>query len=72
MEQVNKLVYLSGAVLAVLFWFFTIYGLPPRVDRLENAVADHDRRLAQSSVQLDTIADDVKIIKDIMLRRGGN
>jgi len=71
MEQVNKLLYFAGVVLAVLFWFFTIYGLPPRVDKLEHAVADHDRRLAQSSVKLDTIAEDVKIIKDIMLRRGG-
>ncbi len=54
-----------------LFWIFTINGLPPRVDKLETKVAEHEMRLNQNEVKLDIILDDVKTIKGFILHRHG-
>ena len=37
-EKVQGWVYLFSVALAVLFGCFTVYGLPPRVDKLEARV----------------------------------
>ena len=56
------------------FWCFTIYGLPPRVDKLERTVAEHERKMTETGVKVDIILDDVKTIKGFILQRhnGGN
>lgn len=69
--NLKELVYLVSVGLAVGFWFFTIYGLPPRVDKLEKTVEKHEQRLTESSVKIDIILDDVKTIKGFMLQRHG-
>lgn len=60
--------YLAGAAAAAAFWGFTMYGLPPRVDRLEEKVAIHDERLTRSDVKMDIVLDDVKTIKSILMQ----
>lgn len=60
---------LAGIIGGVIMWFATMYGLPPRVDRLEERVSGHERALTESGVKIDIMLDDVKTIKNHMLRR---
>ncbi len=66
-EKIHHWIYLVGVACGVLFWCFTMYGLPPRVDKLEERVREHDRKLAESTVKIDIILDDVKTIKNHIL-----
>ena len=72
MSKVKDWLYAGGVIVAIGFWFFTLYGLPPRVDNLEKKVSAHEERLARSDVKLDMIADDVKSIKVILLNAAKN
>ena len=72
MSKVKDWLYAGGVIFAIVFWFFTLYGLPPRVDNLEKKVSAHEERLARSDVKLDMIADDVKSIKVILLNAAKN
>lgn len=62
---------LAGLAGGVVLWCVTMYGLPPRVDKLERTVAEHERRLTESGVKIDIILDDVKTIKGFILQRHG-
>lgn len=72
--QVKEWLVLAGLVGGVIMWFATMYGLPPRVDRLEEKVSAHERILTESGVKIDIVLDDVKQIKGFVLNRhgGGN
>lgn len=52
-------------------WCVTMYGLPPRVDKLEQKVARHEHILTESGVKIDIVLDDVKTIKGFILQRHG-
>ena len=67
-DKIQSRIYLLGIVGAVLFWFFTIYGLPPRVDKLEQRVQQHEEQLSRQDVKLDIVIDDVKTIKSILMQ----
>ena len=68
-DTVKGWVWLAGVIGAVAFWCFTIYGLPPRVDKLERMVAEHERKMTETDVKVDIILDDVKTIKGFILQR---
>lgn len=70
-NKVQSWVYVAAATGAIAFWLVTMYGLPPRVDKLETKVAEHEMRLNQNEVKLDIILDDVKTIKGFILHRHG-
>lgn len=70
-ENIKNWMYIFGVLGAVAFWCVTIYGLPPRVARLERKVQEHEHRLTESSVKIDIILDDVKTIKNFILQRHG-
>lgn len=61
-----------GAAGAVLFWFFTMNGLPPRVDKLEEQLRVQEARLTRNDVKLDIVLDDVKTIKNILMQLRSN
>lgn len=67
-DKIQNRIYLLGVAAAVLFWFFTIYGLPPRVDKLEARVQQHEEQLSRQDVKLDIVIDDVKTIKSILMQ----
>lgn len=73
-DKVKGWMWLAGVIGAAAFWCFTIYGLPPRVDKLERTVAEHERKMTETGVKVDIILDDVKTIKGFILQRhnGGN
>lgn len=73
-DRVKGWMWLAGVIGAAAFWCFTIYGLPPRVDKLERTVAEHERKMTETGVKVDIILDDVKTIKGFILQRhnGGN
>ena len=73
-DKVKGWVWLAGVIGAAAFWCFTIYVLPPRVDKLERTVAEHERKMTETGVKVDIILDDVKTIKGFILQRhnGGN
>ena len=69
---VKEWLVLLGILGGVIVWAVTMHGLPPRVDKLEKTVAEHEHRLTESGVKIDIILDDVKTIKGfILLRHGG-
>lgn len=70
-SKVQSWLYVAAATGAIVFWLVTMYGLPPRVDKLETKVAEHEMRLNQNEVKLDIILDDVKTIKGFILHRHG-
>lgn len=67
-EKVQGWLYLLSVGGAVLFWFFTVYGLPPRVDKLEARVQQHEQQLNRQDVKMDIVIDDVKTIKSILMQ----
>ncbi|MBR3603325.1 MAG: hypothetical protein IKL48_01325 [Elusimicrobiaceae bacterium] len=67
-EKIQGWVYVLSILGAVLFWFFTMYGLPPRVDKLEARVQQHEDQLARQDVKMDIVIDDVKTIKSILMQ----
>lgn len=68
-DKVKGWMWLAGVICAAAFWCFTIYGLPPRVDKLERTVAEHERKMTETGVKVDIILDDVKTIKGFILTR---
>lgn len=68
-DKVKGWVWLAGVIGAAAFWCFTIYGLPPRVDKLERTVAEHEHKMTETGVKVDIILDDVKTIKGFILTR---
>lgn len=66
-EKARDWLSLLGVLGAVGFWFFTMYGLPPRVDALEERVRAHEEKLTRQDVKLDIVIDDVKAIKSILM-----
>ncbi len=69
--KIKEWLVLAGLVGGVITWFATMYGLTPRVDKLERTVAEHEKRLTESGVKIDIILDDVKTIKGFILQRHG-
>lgn len=69
LDKVKGWMWLAGVIGAAAFWCFTIYGLPPRVDKLERTVAEHERKMTETGVKVDIILDDVKTIKGFILTR---
>ena len=72
--MINKIqawIYVLAAIGAISFWVVTIHGIPPRVEKLEVQVNEHEKRLNQNEVKLDIILDDVKTIKGFILHRHG-
>ena len=61
--------WVMGLLGTAACWGFTIYGLPPRVDKLERTVAEHERKMTETGVKVDIILDDVKTIKGFILSR---
>ena len=49
-EKARDWLSLLGVLGAVGFWFFTMYGLPPRVDALEERVRAHEEKLTRQDV----------------------
>ena len=68
-DKVKGWMWLAGVIGAAAFWCFTIYGLPPRVDKVERTVAEHERKMTETGVKVDIILDDVKTIKGFILTR---
>ena len=54
---------LLGMIGGVIMWFSTMYGLPPRVSKLEEQVSNHESSLTENRVKIDIILGDVKDIK---------
>ena len=68
-EKIKAWLYIAGVAGAVVWWCVTMYGLPPRVEKLEATVKEHERKLTESGVKIDIILDDVKTIKGFILQR---
>ncbi len=68
---IKEWLVVAGLVGGIVLWCVTMYGLPPRVEKLEKTVAEHERRLTESGVKIDIILDDVKTIKGFILQRHG-
>lgn len=60
---VKEWLLLLSLIGGVLMWFATMYGLPPRVSKLEEQVSNHERSLTENRVKIDIILGDVKDIK---------
>ncbi|MBP3513295.1 MAG: hypothetical protein J6J74_02225 [Elusimicrobiaceae bacterium] len=69
--RIKEWLVLLGIVGGVIMWFATMYGLPPRVDKLETTVSTMQKQIDRNDVKTDIILDDVKEIKSFLLTRHG-
>lgn len=74
LNKMQLWLYVLAATGAVIFWLVTMYGLPPRVEKLEATVAKHEMEIAQDRVKLDLILGSVTRMENFILQRhgGGN
>lgn len=68
-NKVQSWVYVLAAIGAIVFWVVTMHGIPPRVEKLETQVADHERKLAEDRVKLDLILGSVTRMESFILQR---
>ena len=66
-EHVQVWGYIIGIIIAVIVWFSTIHGLPPRVKTLEQKVSDLEKGQEKQDAYWKIIMDDLKMIKGILL-----
>lgn len=59
---------LTMFIISGLFWIFTINSIPARVTSLEADVRDLKTQTISNDVKIDTILDDVKFLKGIMVQ----
>lgn len=69
--KIKEWLVLLGIVGGVIMWFATMYGLPPRVDKLETTVGTMQKQIDRNDVKINIILDDVKTIKSFLLTRHG-
>ena len=70
-STIKEWLVLAGIVGGVIMWFATMYGLPPRVEKLETTVSDMQKQIDRNDVKINIILDDVKTIKSFLLTRHG-
>lgn len=66
-DKIREWIYISTFAAGVMFWFFTIYGLPERVKELETKMAAIELNFAKMEAKLDGISGDTTIIKNFIL-----
>ena len=67
LEHMQVWGYIIGIIIAVIVWFSTIHGLPPRVKTLEDKVSDLEKGQEKQDAYWKIIMDDLKMIKGILL-----
>lgn len=68
---VQSWVYVLSVLGAVVFWAVTMYGLPPRVTRLEEQMKEYERGRIATEVRQAMILDAVTRIENFILNRHG-
>lgn len=66
-DHLQVLGYVVGLTVAIIVWFSTIHGLPPRVKTLEDKVSDLEKGQEKQDAYWKIIMDDLKMIKGILL-----
>ncbi|MBP5430120.1 MAG: hypothetical protein J6Y25_04500 [Elusimicrobiaceae bacterium] len=66
-DHLQVLGYIVGLTVAIIVWFSTIHGLPPRVKTLEDKVSDLEKGQEKQDAYWKIIMDDLKMIKGILL-----
>ncbi|MBQ9970599.1 MAG: hypothetical protein IJP25_00450 [Elusimicrobiaceae bacterium] len=69
--KVQSWVYVLSVLGAVVFWAVTMYGLPPRVTRLEEQMKEYERGRIATEVRQAMILDTVTRIENFILNRHG-
>ncbi|MBE6421568.1 MAG: hypothetical protein E7027_05520 [Elusimicrobium sp.] len=69
--KVQSWVYVLSVLGAVVFWAVTMYGLPPRVTRLEEQMKEYERGRIATEVRQAMILDAVTRIENFILNRHG-
>lgn len=69
--KIQSWVYVLSVLGAVVFWAVTMYGLPPRVTRLEEQMKEYERGRIATEVRQAMILDAVTRIENFILNRHG-
>lgn len=70
-ETIKEWLVLGGIVGGVVMWFATMYGLPPRVEKLELTTQEMQKQIDKNDVKTDMILNSVKTIEHFLLYRHG-
>lgn len=54
---------------SIVFWFFTMNGIPPRVNRLEQNYTELRTQVIKNDTKIDVILEDTKFMKQLMTQR---
>ena len=68
--KIKDILYFLGVLFAIGFWLFTMYGLPPRVDKLERDVSTLEKTVIAEEVKTDMIFQSVTRIENLLLNKG--
>lgn len=66
-SKIRDWLVLLGIASAAILWFTTMYGLPPRVEKLETRFSNLEKQIDRNDVKTDIILDDVKTLKSYIL-----
>jgi len=67
--DIKTITTLTTLIVTGLFWFFTIHGLPKRVDALETDVKKLQIEERSVKTTVDLIYNDVRSIKEILMKK---
>lgn len=71
-HRIKGWLYILGVLGVVAFYFFTIYGLPPRVDKLESDVSALEKKIVATEIKTDMILQSVTRTENFILTRHGD
>lgn len=69
--KIQSWIYVLAAIGAFAFWVVTMYGIPPRVTRLEEQMREYERGRIATEVRQAMILDTVTRIENFILNRHG-
>ncbi|MCM1339393.1 MAG: hypothetical protein NC191_06955 [Muribaculaceae bacterium] len=71
MDKVKTGMWVLGILLAIAFWFFTIDGIPKRVEKLETDIEIIKTQVNKNDTKIDIMLEDIKFIKQLEMQKHG-
>lgn len=68
MEKLKTIAWGVCGLLAIAFWFFTVDGLPKRVEKLETDIEIIKTQVNKNDTKIDIMLEDIKFIKQLEMQ----
>lgn len=68
MDKFKTIAWILCTIFAVAFWFFTIDGIPKRVEKLETDIEIIKTQVNKNDTKIDIMLEDIKFIKQLEMQ----